>query len=196
MEHVFFRLIREFVSDYGNASEKLTDMITGGYYEDAIRFVHSMKGAAANLSVTDLRDSAEEMENLLKSGEVGQTQGHLSSLAQKLSRMKKEVGQLFLDGQYDDNTDPDSADGPFLPHSTPRHHALKMTSLTERLKELDSLLALSDIDAEELWLEIKNDIKILDDNTLDKLDNAIENMEFEKARKILATIIEEYMTAK
>lgn len=61
-------LINKFIADNQNAFATLNEFIEEDNPEDAARLVHSIKGAAGNLSMHDLFASAKNLETSLKAG--------------------------------------------------------------------------------------------------------------------------------
>ncbi|MCU4677423.1 Hpt domain-containing protein [Catenovulum sp. 2E275] len=59
-------LIKKFITDNQSAADKLNELIADNDLEEAGRFVHSIKGAAGNLSMNQLFLSAKNLENSIK----------------------------------------------------------------------------------------------------------------------------------
>ncbi len=62
-------LINKFIADNQNACATLNEFIKDDNPQDAAKLVHSIKGAAGNLSMHDLFASAKNLETLLKAGD-------------------------------------------------------------------------------------------------------------------------------
>ena len=179
---LFIDLLREFVSEYENASEKLEAMIEKGQQEEALRFVHSLKGAASNLSAVDVAKVSEKIEDLLNRGESNSASELIVVLSQELTRVFESVSRLDMESEggagrlnkasRDRMKDPDKK--------------TVQKELMDKVEELDAMLSVSDIDAEDLWQEIR---KAFDSERnrerLERIDSLIENMEFEKAGELL-----------
>lgn len=63
-------LLGKFAGDYQDVEQQLTTLVTNGEQEEALRLVHSIKGAAANLSLKPLAAATKIVEDSLR--ETGQ----------------------------------------------------------------------------------------------------------------------------
>lgn len=59
-------LLRMFQSHYGDAGERMSELCAAGRVKDAFHLAHTIKGAAANMAMTDLVKAATALEHTLR----------------------------------------------------------------------------------------------------------------------------------
>ncbi|AWB66856.1 hypothetical protein C2869_10610 [Saccharobesus litoralis] len=59
-------LVTKFVGDYQAIPQDINQFLAAGNTEEALRYVHSIKGAAANLGMHDLMQSAKVCEDNIR----------------------------------------------------------------------------------------------------------------------------------
>ncbi|WP_016953982.1 Hpt domain-containing protein [Catenovulum agarivorans] len=65
-EQLFVMLVNKFTDQYKNSAEEVTTLVSSGKLKDAAVLVHSIKGAAGNLSMVELYDNAKVLETELR----------------------------------------------------------------------------------------------------------------------------------
>lgn len=65
-EQLFVMLVNKFTDQYKNSADEVTTLISTGQLKDAAVLVHSIKGAAGNLSMVDLYNHAKALETELR----------------------------------------------------------------------------------------------------------------------------------
>ena len=59
---LYEKLLGKFVSQYNNAAQDLESFLAKGAHEEGLRLVHSIKGVAASLGMTELFCAANALE--------------------------------------------------------------------------------------------------------------------------------------
>jgi len=59
---LYEKLLGKFVSQYNNAAQDLESFLAKGTHEEGLRLVHSIKGVAASLGMTELFCAANALE--------------------------------------------------------------------------------------------------------------------------------------
>ncbi len=93
-QKLYVKLLRRVASEAPATTEQILAAIREGN-ADAVREVaHSLKGAAANLSLTDVTLAAEQLEQAAKNRELGALPTHLESLKAALGSFVEVVNSL------------------------------------------------------------------------------------------------------
>jgi len=98
-ERLLHDLLLKFHEGFSDAQVRLDAFLQAGDVDSALRFLHAMKGVAANLAMSDLKIGIEALEQTLnKPGEYGPEL--LTDFESALNRVLESVGQLCRsDGQ-------------------------------------------------------------------------------------------------
>ena len=64
--YVYRKLLRSFVTDFGNSRKELDAAIAAADFKTAERLVHTIKGASGNLGAEELQKSAAVFDSHLK----------------------------------------------------------------------------------------------------------------------------------
>ncbi|RUM92710.1 MAG: hypothetical protein DSZ23_00600 [Thermodesulfatator sp.] len=179
---LFLDLIHRFVSQYGNFRNSLTKELDTGNRDTARRLVHSLKGVAANISATRLRENALDLEKALNNAETHHIQEKLVKVQEEIDRIAKSFQNLNIPAFKEYASRGKAQDHDLLPESSKDEISLLF-------RQLDELLALNDIDGELLWERLRP--LILDRipaKSVEFLDSAIKDLDFEAARNQLDEI--------
>jgi HPt (histidine-containing phosphotransfer) domain-containing protein len=81
------RLLQGFVRDFGDAGQRLRDLLTSRDLDALAALVHSVKGSASYLSGDDLFALGDEIEHAARSGDVEKVQRALPGYADRIERL-------------------------------------------------------------------------------------------------------------
>jgi CheY-like chemotaxis protein/HPt (histidine-containing phosphotransfer) domain-containing protein len=88
------KLLLLFHEQYSDAIPKLKNLLHEGQYEEAKRLVHTLKGVAMNLEVTELAEAAREVEQVLSENNLLNIENQINSLDSVLAVALKAVSSL------------------------------------------------------------------------------------------------------
>ena len=91
---LYLKLLRHVAADSAATKEKLTAAIMDGNTEQVREIAHSLKGASANLSITDVAAAAEKLETAAKAGDFSTLMVHLDALETALESFVAVVATL------------------------------------------------------------------------------------------------------
>ncbi|WP_339877757.1 response regulator [Pseudidiomarina gelatinasegens] len=89
-------LIERLYSDYHHAPQQIVEFLSKGQHDQAKRFFHSLKGAAANLGLVKLSTVAAQLERSMASGAVDEVADHITRLDPMLEQARQAVADLVL----------------------------------------------------------------------------------------------------
>lgn len=89
-------LVDRLYSEYQQAPQKVVEFLSKGQHEQAKRFFHSLKGAAANLGFVKLSSVAAKLEKSMAAGEIGEVADHITQLDPLLEQAHQAVTDLVL----------------------------------------------------------------------------------------------------
>ncbi|MBR9908538.1 MAG: response regulator [Gammaproteobacteria bacterium] len=89
-------LVDRLYDEYRQAPQKVVEFLSKGQHEQAKRFFHSLKGAAANLGLVKLSNVAAKLEKSMANGEVGEVADHITQLDPLLEQAHQAVTDLVL----------------------------------------------------------------------------------------------------
>lgn len=93
-QKLYIKLLRHVAADSPSSREKLSAAIMEGDIERVREMAHSLKGASANLSLTDVAAASEKLEHAARAGDLGMLPGHLESLESALDAFVAVVNSL------------------------------------------------------------------------------------------------------
>ncbi len=91
---LYVKLLLRVAADVANVREKITSAIVAGDTVAVREAAHSLKGAAANLSIVDVAKAAEELETAAKAEDFSVLFTHLDALENALQRFSEAVSVL------------------------------------------------------------------------------------------------------
>ena len=91
---LYVKLLRQVAADAPNTREKLSAAIMSGDAQAVRDVAHSLKGASANLAITDVTAAAERLESAAKAEDFPALVTHLDALEQALQQYVSVVGTL------------------------------------------------------------------------------------------------------
>lgn len=81
---LYLKLVEQLYDSYQGSATKVSDFITRGQHDSAKRYFHSLKGAAANLGFTQLRNKAADLEAFMAEGEIDKVADQITELEKRL----------------------------------------------------------------------------------------------------------------
>ncbi|HRE71667.1 MAG TPA: PAS domain-containing protein [Accumulibacter sp.] len=171
---LYLRLLQLFAAQHGNDGERLRAHLAADRWDDARRLAHTLKGVAATIGATTLRERALALESALRAPVPGAGLGRaIAALDAALLPLAAAIGQL-------DAVDPGE-------QVTPEPPQLEGERLRAQriLMRLEVLLAEDDTRACDLWCESAALIEAHLGTVAKRLGNQIDNYDFAKALQTL-----------
>lgn len=91
---LYVKLLRHVAAESPSTKEKLSAAIMEGNADLVREMAHSLKGASANLSITDVASAAEKLEYAARAGDFSMLLIHLDSLESALDAFVEVVNTL------------------------------------------------------------------------------------------------------
>jgi HPt (histidine-containing phosphotransfer) domain-containing protein len=93
---LYVNLINRLQQDYQNAPQKIVDLLVKGQHQQAQRFFHSLKGAAANLGLIRLHKVASQLEQHMAHGELDSLADLITKIDPLLNQAQAAAADLVL----------------------------------------------------------------------------------------------------
>jgi len=93
-QKLYVKLLRHVAAESPSTKEQLTAAIMEGNADKVREIAHSLKGASANLSLTEVVAAAEKLEHAAKAGDFSMVAIHLESLESALDAFVGVVNTL------------------------------------------------------------------------------------------------------
>ena len=93
-QKLYVKLLRHVAADSPSTKEKMAAAIMEGNADQVRELAHSLKGASANLSITDVAAAAEKLEHAAKAGDFSMLVLHLETLESALDAFVGVVNTL------------------------------------------------------------------------------------------------------
>lgn len=138
---LYIELLEKFFNNNSNVVVQITEAIQQGNQELAVRLAHTVKGVAGNLGAEKLQQRAMELESSLKR-ELNGSQEILQAFEQELRPVLAELNE-WIAGKASEVREDDTIQ-------------LDMSKLTEKLRELKSLLDDNEVLAKDKIDEINH----------------------------------------
>ena len=156
---LYFRLLQHFAAKYGRMADDVDAMLARGEKETALRFLHTVKGVAANLGIDSLGKCAAQWEVALK---ADVPPAALSDAREQFIKVARDsldkIGGTLSETR---NEEPAPVSTNRAPAETPARTAAPIDPA--RLDRLAAMLDNSDIDAGTLAQSIAGEIQNADD---------------------------------
>ncbi|MDR2488852.1 MAG: Hpt domain-containing protein [Desulfovibrio sp.] len=91
---LYLKLLRHVATDVPATLEKLSAAVAGKDAHAVREIAHSLKGASANLSITDVAASAEHLESAAKEEDFAAIATHVTGLEEVLQRYVAIIATL------------------------------------------------------------------------------------------------------
>jgi two-component system, sensor histidine kinase and response regulator len=170
-EAFYLRILRIFQRDFSDAGSRMRELAKQGELGEARRLAHSVKSGAATIGAMALSGHARELEQALTEGQVVPALvGKFAESAQRIARSLEA-----------------------LPAEEPvsRSQSACAETLLPLLDKLEAFLADDDAAADDAFRSLRNAIATADpelDDLLARIGDLIEDIEYEKARELLAEL--------
>ena len=179
---LYLKLLSHFCREYGTRALELSKLIEAGKPEDAILFVHTIKGLSGNLGMTGLFETSKELEHLLRSSREfkgPEVKEKINAFAHALDQCLAQATRALK--KTNQNATPEK-----------QSELAGRSFEREKLALLKNMLYESDAKAVELFHEIEPDLKtFLPEASLSLLRNNIENFDFDEAYQLIIPLIPE-----
>lgn len=93
---LYVSLVTRLFESYQQAPQRVVDFLSKGQHEEARRFFHSLKGAAANLGLIGVGKLAAQLERAMKNNELDQVADNITRLAPLLEQAMLAATDLKL----------------------------------------------------------------------------------------------------
>ncbi len=172
--NLYIKLLVDFANKYGSVAEEIWGLIEAGDLPAAARVAHTVKGTAANLSVTGVQDAAQELEAVIVGKGSADYALCLSRLARELQPIVDSLKTIKQAGKERPST-PDVCIDP--------------ANVVPLLIELARLLAENNVDAEICFETIRANIdSSLFNKEMEELEFHLANFDFTNALNPLRRI--------
>lgn len=98
-ETIYNNLLRLFVEQHGEETEKISSLLEEGNLKEARRQVHTLKGAAATLGAVELSETAADLEHAIQSDKPYEIQLRLEALEEGLRIAIKTAEGMMESGE-------------------------------------------------------------------------------------------------
>ncbi|WP_313932096.1 response regulator [Pseudidiomarina fusca] len=93
-------LVERLTEEYQQAPQKIVEFLSKGQHDQARRFFHSLKGAAANLGLTRIHLVAKQLEESMAQGAIDQVADQIVKLDPLLEQAQQAASDLALWHQH------------------------------------------------------------------------------------------------
>ena len=172
------KILDSFDRDYRHFIQQLNTENGAGNREVVQRMLHSLKGASSNISANRLATYAGKLEQSTIAEKTLFSPADFTELEEELSVVLHSIQQLKTHQQ---------------PPAVETSALIRINNekLNEQLDQLIALLTTNDMLAESLYREIKSNLRhIPGSESLDKITDAIESLNYTEALRLLQTVRE------
>ena len=190
---IYVRLLRQFSLAHRDDGARITALLTRGNFHEGRDIAHGLKGVAATLGATRVRDLAAQLENILRTEQpVDTTEPLLKALEQELQLLTEAILALPEDAGHGRPSVAGAKDGPGATKTdaidtTPSDPA----QLRQILAELQTLLAGNNGRANLLIRESAPLLRVALGPHFKKLSQQIDEFNFDAALSTLQRVTSE-----
>ena len=94
-EELFLEIAGVYLEDASPLMTKLQDALESGDAKNVEKHSHALKGASANICAESVRDTAQKMERLGRSGDLSQSVPLFKTLKQEFTRLQECLHHLL-----------------------------------------------------------------------------------------------------
>lgn len=171
-ESLYRRLLNDYMRTSPGSAEALEQAMAAGDAAEAARLAHTIKGASGNLSLIRLQRVAEQLEHALRAEDWPHAQQAFTDYRTTLNETARAIEE------YGKTADAQREQRPHAGVSE-----LSMAEFTEKLEELDQMLASGSAGALRLTENLRKDIQAFSgEETADALFQQVTDYDFEEAR--------------
>ncbi len=168
---VYQKMLQEFHQDHHNTSQQITQLLDDDQPRKAEQLAHTIKGAAGNLGAVPLSKYADLLESSIREGKI--TSSTLENFQKEAEKVMSGLAKL----------------GEIAPNNTPNNlQSTDSKALKTVIQRLTQMLKSATPDAIELIPNLKQLLGTEHHNNLLKLQNYLNNFQFEEALQILKII--------
>lgn len=144
---VYIQLLKKFATTRRNAVDEIRAAFTSGDINSAVRFVHTLKGVAANLGATEIQKSALQIEYALADGSIPKMDECLGELSKNLNIVINSIESLFSQAELSSVADTEVG---------LVNREVDMDRLLKTIGQLARQLEADDLDAVTTLRDLKN----------------------------------------
>ncbi|CAN5479761.1 hypothetical protein BH11PSE11_BH11PSE11_21710 [soil metagenome] len=183
------RLIVTFHGKFGDFPAALRRMLDAGEQQNAIRFVHSLKGSAGTLGALSVADAAAVLERMVENAEAGAISEQLAVVEARLAPALASACVLMHEGEQD-SVKPQQS--PNMQTQAP----LADGALEMLVEEMQALVEKNNLRARKRFVDLYAIAagRGVDDQLL-QLGQVLDQLEFRAAKSILETLAQKFRTA-
>lgn len=93
---LYVDLVARLQDNYQEAPQRVVDFLSKGQHDEAQRYFHTLKGAAANLGLLGIEKLASQLEAAMKNAELDQVADHITRLRPMLEQAQLTATDLQL----------------------------------------------------------------------------------------------------
>ncbi|GAB0056215.1 Sensor histidine kinase RcsC [Candidatus Magnetaquicoccaceae bacterium FCR-1] len=194
------RLIANFRREFSTASGWIREPFDQNLWDEALRRVHKLKGAAANIDAVELARIAGSLETALRKLDTSSAQVWMSKLEAALLAVIQEIERTSgpfekVSGTGHDGESPSSPPGQDSPSQAPHNQingrSIDQKNLLQSLQELGILLDKGDIRCDVVYRRIERALFELNgfDEVVLRLHGHMDRLEMEKAKQTVDALL-------
>ena len=177
------RLLRIFAGNHGDSARRIRQALESDDTEEARRLAHSLKGAAGNISATDLFRASSRLDETLRAKDHELSQRLLVDVEQSLKELVQAVNGLLLQ---------DGKDGPQETGISDDSRMRAIELLGPAVKELAGLVRAFDAKAIDLFHAMKPQLDLCGiDEDVAELERLVDTYNLKAASGVLTRIAEQ-----
>lgn len=178
------KILRLFLTHFGDAPERLRLKITAGASDEVLRMIHNLKPSLASIGATALAHTAAELEQLAQ-----QRLPTLSEVEPWLAALSEMLSQLSLCNLAPPVTPVGEQDAKSILRQLGKKLANDDASAHEHLSALKKLFAQAS-DVNVISNDINNNISNEISSDLSTLENHIQEIEYDQAQLIVKSLLQ------
>jgi PAS domain S-box-containing protein len=180
-QKLLLELYGDFRQTYSDAAEQIRQLLARADNLTARRLAHSVKGVAANLSMTEVFPAARDLEMAIKDGDQARTAMELDKLAEAIKATNKAIAPLVV-----------AAPSPAPPTIAPAAPPIDLARLRPALAALDTLLKRNSISARKQFGSLKEQLNGTSaeiQSQVVRLETCLSRLDFKQAQAHLTAIV-------
>ncbi|MBF0316955.1 MAG: Hpt domain-containing protein, partial [Nitrospirae bacterium] len=166
----YLSLLRKFVAGQGNSPDEINNALSEGRRNDAERIAHTAKGTAGNIGALPVQQSAAKLEAAIKHNEP---EDEVQRLCDDFARVLQGFILAINDVMPQEN-------------GKAVAEAVDINLLIPVISKLEKLLSEDDSEAADVFSESAGLLRAAFKGDAPRIENAIQNFDFEQALSVLA----------
>jgi PAS domain S-box-containing protein len=171
---LYANLLKKFLDNYQSMPLKVKSLIQAGDISTAKRIVHTVKGLSGSLGAIKLHQALKDVEHAILE-QSSDLDHELNQLNQLVSNIMNQIANVLPDITITEQHTP-----------TKNLDSVKLVDELEKLKQLSMI---NDIEAEDLFEQIKTDLTHVLPQEAEQLDKAVKNFDFKNSVKVIDMIL-------